>query len=347
MKRFFPTAPLAVLLAVPAGSAAQEASADGALEVSVREIWRTKGDPGFGRIGGMAAWPNGTVWVGGQRLAEVSEISADGTAARVVLREGEGPGEVGNVYKIAALPQGGVLIKHRRGYDFFRPDKRLRLRVRLDSSFGSHGLMGTPDGGFIVSSGHADPSHRFAGYSVHRFDSRGRHVRSWHPVADHDDWETVQRASGGPVAPTRDGGMLVSDAAPFRITRYSDLRGGDPRLVVEDESVVPSSEMDRIVTRGPGPTTRYTTAWSRSFFVHEMENGNILNMVRVWPEDVDEGPKTLWVVVSPNGEILARTLMERGYRVWSDTPDGHYLASYGDGLYSYVAKLEVTISPRP
>ncbi len=284
-------------------------------------------------------------------LAEVAEISADGTGTRVALREGEGPGEVRRVGKISVLPQGGVLIKQTLGYDFFRPDKQFRHRVRLDSSFGSHGLMGTPDGGFIVSAGHLDKGHRFVGYSVHRFDSSGQHVRSWHPVADHDDWETVARASGGPVAPTRDGGMLVSDAAPFRITRYSDLRGGDPRLVVEDESVVPSSEMDRIVTRGPGPTTRYTTAWSRSFFVRELENGNILNVVRMWPEGEGEGevpsPKTLWVVVSPNGEILARTPMERGYRVWNDTPDGHYLASYGEDYEFFVTKLEVTISPRP
>ena len=115
----------------------------------------------------------------------------------------------------------------------------------------------------------------------------------------------------------------------------------------EDESVIPSSGMDRIVQRPPGPSTEYTTAWSRSFFVREMENGNILNVVRVWPENVDEGPKTLWVVVSPNGDILARTFMERGYRVWNDTPDSHYLASYGEDYEFVAVKLEVTISPRP
>ena len=58
MKRFFPIAPLAVLLAIPAGSAAQ-AFADGLLEVSVREIWHTKGNPGFGYIGGTANDPRG------------------------------------------------------------------------------------------------------------------------------------------------------------------------------------------------------------------------------------------------------------------------------------------------
>lgn len=335
-----------IVVALWAGPAVVAGQVGEPLEVSVTEVWSTDGDSAFSYPKGMAQWPDGTVWVGDNRLSEVYEISADGTQTRIALREGDGPQEVRRVHWLAASPEGGMVVVEGSRVGFFGADKKLRRRRPQSESVWAWGFAATPDGGFLMSGGfglHKD--HELARFAVHRYDRRARHVKSWHPAADHDDWETVRSASGGPIALTRDGGVLVSDAAPFRITRYSDLEGGGGRLVVEDESIIASSELDRAVERGPGQRTSYTTAWSKSFFVHELEDGRILNVVWVYPENEDDPGHSLWVVVSANGRVSARTQIPRRYQVWSATPDGHFLATYwhDEKLQYFAVKLEVTL----
>ena len=335
-------------VAASSGLATAQAKDEYPFEISVREIWTTSGDPGFSTIGGMAQWPDGTVWIGDRRLAEVSEISPDGTGVRVVLRKGEGPGEVDRVHRISMLPGGGAVVLSSNSYDIFRADKSFRKRQTRLARIWFWGFLATPDAGFLLSGGYGYmKDDKLAKYAVHRYDQRERHRGSWHPAVDHDDWEVVRSTSGGAVALTRDGGLLVSDAAPFRITKYSDLEGNGGRIIVEDESVL-SAELDRAVTRAPGNTISYTNAWSKSFFVGELPSGNILNVILEFPEDPDNPHTSLWVIVTPDGDIVARTRVSTGYRVWNDTPDGHYLASYWDGssLQFLASKLEVTITAR-
>lgn len=318
------------------------------LEVSVTEVWSSDGgSAAFSFPEGMAQWPDGTVWVGDGRLSEVYEMSAEGTDSRVVLRQGDGPREVNRVDWIVASPVGGVVIWDNRRVGFFDADKRPRLRVPIPAGIWAWGFAATPDGGFVISGGFGwDKEQELAGYAVHRYDRRARHVRSWHATVDHDDWEVVRSTSGGPVALTRDGGLLVSETAPFRITRYADLEGGGEQVVVEDESIVASSELDRAVARGAGQSISYTNVWSKSSFVHEMEDGRILNVVSVFPENEDDPAHGLWVVVSPDGRLLARTQIPRRYRVWSATWDGHFLATWWDDekLQFFAVKLAVTLS---
>lgn len=111
-------------VAACAGSATAQTKGDYPLQLSIREMWTTPGDPGFASIGGMAQWPDGTVWVGDRRLAEVSEVSGDGSSVRVILREGEGPGEVQRVHRIDMLPGGGAVVMTGSNYEIFGPEKR-------------------------------------------------------------------------------------------------------------------------------------------------------------------------------------------------------------------------------
>lgn len=63
-----------------------------------------------------------------------------------------------------------------------------------------------------------------------------------------------------------------------------------------------------------------------------------------WPTAV-LAPSSLWVVVSPDGAVLARTPVAKRYTVWNATPDGHFLATYGDKelLQAFAAKLTVAV----
>ena len=319
------------------------------LEVRVREVWRTFGDPGFGWPRGMLQWPDGTVWVGDNQVSEVAEVSADGVEMKRILRRGDGPGELRQVHRIVAYRDGGIVIQGTRGFSFFGADRKFQRRLIWPVSMDTRGLVATPDGDLIASGGFGHEDHELARYAVHRFDSRrGRHVESWHAVADHQRWETVRYTSGGALAVTGDGGLLVSDAAPFRITRYADLFGNGAQVVIEDQDVVSALELNRAVTYGPNNYKKYSSAWTRSVFVDEFEDGNILNVVRVSLED--EGPPTSeWLVISPEGSILARTPMAKGYEVQNATLDGHYLATYWDDAASMDAavKLELVVGPSP
>ncbi len=169
-------------------------------------------------------------------------------------------------------------------------------------------------------------------------------MESWHPAADHEDWNTVRSTSGGPVALAADGGLLIVDAAPFRITKYRDLEGNGGQVLVEDHGVVSPAELDRAVT----PEGGYTSEWTKSVHVSEMSpGGNILAVVRVVPLEEDARRSSLWLVVSPTGEILARTSVALDYTVWNATPDGRYLASFWDydRIEPAAVKLEIELTP--
>ena len=313
----------------------------------MREVWSTYGDPGFVSADGMIQWPDGSVWIADVAVSEVFEISADGSATRRVIREGDGPGEVRSATLLARHPGGGVVVQDRGGYSFFGADKQFVRRMTLDMPLGGFGLTVAPDGDLIVSSAFVRNANEPTEHAVHRFGGQdGRHVESWHAPVAHERWETTRRTAGGPVALTQDGGLLVSERAPFRITRYADLSGNGARLLIEDETVVSASELDRAVTYMSNGY-RTTSRWTKSFFVHELNDGAILNVVWVRSED-ESRPSSEWLVISPDGRILAREPLEKGYMVWSATPDGGYLASYYDYQTHQMAaaKLEVTVSSR-
>lgn len=352
--KIFATAALSVLAGLAAAgqpAVAVQSASELPLEVGVRELWSTYGDPGFGHPQGMFQWPDGTVWIGDEQASEVWELSADGTESKRVLREGEGPGELARVSRIVPYRDGGIVVQDNRGFLFFGADKRLVRQMKWAAPIWSDDMVAAPDGDLIVAGGFAYEDHELARHAVHRIDRRrGWPVKSWHPAADHQRWQTVRETTGGSVALAGDGGLLVSDAAPFRITRYSDLMGRGPRLVIEDEDVVSASELDRAVTYLPGGGIRTTTAWTRSVFVHELEDGNILNVVMVHPPEPEgAGTSTEWLVVSADGRILARTSVAKGYKVWNATPDGHYLATYWDydSLQFAAVKLAAAAAPRP
>ncbi len=289
------------------------------LGIRVQEVWSTRNGPGFGYISGMAEWPDGTVWLADMEAAEVWEILPDGKIACCVLSGGF-PGDVAY---LAALSGGGAVVMGMgtRQASFFGADKKPGHDADIPDIW-TRGVATAPGGGFIVSGGFRGAE--AAGYAVHRFDQAGRHIGSLHPAVQHQDPHAVRRLSGGPVSVTEAGDLLVSDAAPFRITRYPDMQG-DPVPIVEDHAVVPPSELDRALVP-EDPRITYSPRWNRSVYVGEMEDGHILNVVHIYPESIRSRTESLWVALTPSGEVAALTRFATGYFVWNKTADGHGVA---------------------
>ncbi len=160
-------------------------------------------------------------------------------------------------------------------------------------------------------------------------------MASWHAAFPHDDWRAVLRLSGKPVAVTADGDVLVSELAPFKVTRYRGGRSDDWEIVVEDSEIVDANEFERAL---PAPRT-FAFQWNRTVFVDEMANGDILNVALVYPPR-EPVAQTMWVVVSPMGEVLGRSTYGRGLRVVGRAGPNRYYVVHGD---EWLAEVEVYV----
>lgn len=309
----------------------------GPMSVEVIELWKTSVHADFGGVGGMAAWPDGMIWTGDDESAEVWELHADGTYRGQVTWSGSAAGRVKEIKEIAVASDSTFLILGRDQLDAGARDgnevRHLDLPPLQTWSFAA-----LRDGGFVVSGG-AYPGDAHYGHSVHRFDHHGTLTESWHPGFEHDDWRVANYLTGSAVGLSGNGDLLVSDLAPFRVTRYEGIDPARRVLLVEDEDVISSSELTR-ATAPNSPGTLYQFRWNRSRFVGETTDGNILN-VALYYSDRRGRPYSLWTVASPDGAILASTRHDKAYHVWDRAPDGTYLASYdGDAM-----SLSVSLVP--
>lgn len=307
------------------------------MSVQVVESWRTGIHADFQGVVGMAAWPDGAFWVGDEESSDVWELQADGSRPRKVRRSRPGTESVNEVRRVSAIGDSAFLILGRNELEMGTRNGGESRRLEL-APMQVWGLVGLGDGGFVVGGGAypGDPNYM---HSLHRFDLHGTLTSSWRPGFEHEDWRVSNYLTGNALALTSDGDLLVSDLAPFRITRYVQLDPDRPVRIVEDEDVIASSELIR-ATAPEHPGTVFQFRWNRSRYVGETIDGNILNVALYYSEQRGR-PYSLWTVVTPDGEILASTLHDKAYRVWDRTPDGAYLASY-DG---YAMMLAVSVEP--
>lgn len=315
----------------------------GPQSVSVREVWKTNIDPQFdNNVSGMASWPDGSIWVGHSRTTEIWELQSDGSRPATVEWNASESGIDDTIQRVSIVNDTLFFVLGRISIAIgTRRQPATVRRVEL-FPYWQWGFAGAPDGSFIISGG-TDPSDDYFDHSVHLFDEHGARVDSWHSVFPHDDWRATRRLSGGALDFTASGDLLVSDVAPFRITKYVDSDPGQPSLVVEDEGIISSTERTR-ATAPDEPTTTYQVRWNRSTFVAEMQDGNILNVSHHYGRWRGR-PYSLWTVVTPDGEILASTRYENNYRVWNRAPDGTYLASQDGNAIKLAVLLEPIASP--
>ena len=303
--------------------------------VRIRELWRLDAGDALGTVGGLATWEDGTIWITAGSSEAIWDASVGGRGLRRVRGDGIAPYSPGRTLHMVQAPGGGMLILSYNGATYFgdRSDQGI---FREFHRFGVYGAAVFANGDYVVSHGQY-PGDSHVKYAIHRYDHSGLHIASWHPAFPHDDWRIVTAFSGGPVALTQNGDLLFSERAPFRITRYFGGMGDSSAVVVEDETVVSSSEMESSIS----PDGSYGPRWTQSVFLDEMNDGTILNVVReTSPNPRSRAWRSLWVAVSPNGQILARTRFDKAY--WKMSPSGpdRYLAVENDG---WVVELQVSV----
>ena len=315
-----------------------KATATPSLDIRTREIWRVEFPEKTGdRVAAAAAWDDGTIWVTTD-AGQVWELNATGTSLRLSHEDTEVVGDHPTT-ALAKVPGAGMMLLGRHGVMRFRTpsdpgvvvDETVRSTVR--------GFAAFANGDYVVAYGQwrGQPQ---VNYAVHRYDSGGRHLDSWHPAFSYpqwadQEWRAVLYMSGGPLAVTAAGELLVSDAVPFRITRYGGGFGDHATEVIEDESIVSSEEIQRALPR----VGTYTFDWNHSVFVDQMSDGSILNAVLVSQRSLfGSRREMMWVVISATGEVLVRDKKEY-YPVAAAGPDA-YLATTRNGD---LVKLEVSV----
>lgn len=291
--------------------------------VQLEEAWSTRNGPGLGYITDMAAWTDGTVWIADAETGQVWQVKPNGEIECCVAVESDG-----DVADLVTLSSGGLVAMGfvSRRATFYDANKRFAGAASIPDIW-TRGVAALPAGGFVVSGGFRGTE--AAQYAVHRFDEAGSYLDSFHPALLRDDPRAVRRLSGGPVAVTVAGDLLLSEAAPFRITRYSGTRPQDGHLVLEDHSIVSPAQLDRALVP-EDPSVTYSPRWNQSIYVGEMSSGHILDVVHVYPDSPRARTRSLWVVATPDGKVVARSTFAVQFTVWDKTPGGAYLVSYAD-----------------
>ncbi len=286
----------------------------GDVVATVHDVWRRSLGSGVEDVDALASWGDGIHWLGIEdgRLLEL-DVKSDALA---VAREGP-PIESGpwtRTLGMSPAPDGSLLAWSTEGVARYLDRKDPGAMVAaFQSGTGlrfAYQIVALPDGGFVVSGGRY-PDDPLVPYAIHEYDNQGAHVSSWHPAHEHDDWRVVSAFSGRPVALTADGGVLVSELAPFRITKYPSRGLGEGSVLVEDARIVSEDEFDKALPESDPGSTRFY--WDRSRFVDELPDGNVLALVHLYPRRVE--PKTLFVLVSPDGRVLGSTLYDETFWV--------------------------------
>lgn len=308
--------------------------------LQLEEVWSTRDGPGLGYVTDMAAWADGTVWIADADARQVWQVGPAGEIQCCVAVEADG-----DVADLATLSNGGAVVigLASRRATLYDSNKRFASAAAIPDIW-TRGVAALPAGGFVVSGGFRGAE---AGqYAIHQFDEDGAYMDSFHPALQHDDQRAVRRLSGGPVAVTAAGDLLLSEAAPFRITRYRGARPQDGHLVVEDHTIVSPTQLERALVPDD-PNITYSPRWNQSIYIGETSNGHILDVVHVYPDNPRARTRSHWVVATADGGVVARSTFAVRFTVWDKTPGGGYLVSYADPQtgHELAAEVQVLLNP--
>ena len=304
------------------------------VRVRLEVLWRSSLEGRVERIGALAVWNDGVIWIGGGRGGGIWELEPTSGEIRRVDTRLASNYQPGRTLQMARQPNGGMLVLGRNGVTRFRhrQDEGVFVPVHREKA---RGIVSMSNGDYVIS--HVRNAHvEGLRYALHRYGQDGTHLGGWHPVFEHDDWRIVEEFSGGPVTVTADGDLIVSDASRFRITRYARGMPDSSHVVSVDDGIVPEAAIQEAIQ-----PDGWLTNWTRSLFVDQWEDGCIINVVREVNREGRRGAiHNLWVVVNPGGEIVARSRFAENYWYISrGDRQGRYVVVDGSG----VAEIQVSM----
>jgi hypothetical protein len=313
--------PLLVLVPLLLCGGTQTRNARAAASLQIMERWNTARGPHaveFIGINGMVEHPGGSIWISETRNSAVVALTASGLNRRYIARRGDGPGEVVGPSLLASHPAVGSVVYDlgRGSLDVFSVDGTFDRRVFLVSRvMHPKGFAVLPSGEFLLGGGmESNP------YGIHLLDQNGAIVRSWHPVPVTEEPRAGWMVGGGPLALTRAGDVLFSQAAPHDVLIYA-LSGRRLRRIARDERILAPIGDDFISESGARRTFRWHFPQSAGVF--ELADGRILNVV--WNREENW---SLWQVYDLSGRIVRQVRVRRAYRPWAIAGNGDVLASY-------------------
>ncbi len=307
---------------------------DGPMSVTIHEVWRRQLGEEVDARGGMAVWEDGTIWIG--TTERIWEMGPQGEFLRVIP---EPPAATGRGYALAlfAMPdRRSVVLVSRNGTTFFPSRDGASGRYSEIHRHSVPGIAALQHDQYVLSYGQY-PDDPHVAFSLHLYSLDG-HVKSWHPAFVADEWTVVTEMTGGPVTVTPEGDLVLAEKSPpFRIIRYPGGRGDSSMVAFEDETIIPRNELGRALL----PNGNRGSQWSRPVFIGHMRDGNFLTVIRYY-QPRGGSRQGLWVVVSPSGDILAKTRFRGSFEFITVTGvDGRYLAWIDNSIVA----LDVTVEP--
>lgn len=154
-------------------------------------------------------------------------------------------------------------------------------------------------------------------FAVHHFGPDGTCIRSWGPLAEASEWRDRMIASGGALHALPDGSLLYSQGTPHHIVRYdpgaSEEPGGMERSIVALADLL-EAPGDDVVVESVGENGRMTRSFNvtypQSVAVFQLEDGLILNVVRIEDERA-----SLWQLFDPSDETASGAALVAEARV--------------------------------
>ena len=178
----------------------------------------------LGRPTDMVVRPDGTLCVSDMAFHRVTCLSDSGRVLFHSGRDGQGPGEFGLPYRLAAFPDNsiGVLDIGNQSLSLLDRDGLYVDRWTLPFFFHQvNGMLG-PSRDRVAISGYAPSAGWSADSAVHlfRIDSTIHHVRSFGPLPAADNREVLNYWGTGRLTKTADGRMLLTQRLPYVLLHY-------------------------------------------------------------------------------------------------------------------------------
>jgi hypothetical protein len=237
-------------------------------------------DAAFAEITGGAVGNDGAVYVVDRLQCRVYAFSAAGRLLWTTGRKGDGPGEYRMPYRVAASPDGSVLVYDLAIGEVTRLTMAGRFveRSRFPFRFQVLDKIVAQAGGRLVVAGYSNAGERVRKFGLHRFVARGGqlvHEGSFGPLPPVRDTSLLRYWGAGDAALAPNGDILFSLRLPYHLYRYDalgrQLRSFTPpfRLRGHPEDVLRlerDSRGERISDTGnqieePGPVTELAGGW--------------------------------------------------------------------------------------